>query len=653
MDRESGPPDSQSNNDLELFQEPEIEDADEQDDGPNPTLEGESSVLASEIPKDARSNGASADIEAKSAAPDSDTNTKEAQSDAPNARRDGRAAIPDAAFETATTDSVEPRPILESRPSVPVSELLSDQKEETSPEVELDVDVFLNDQTIRVFAISGAKGGVGKTILASNLSLYLANIGRRVVLVDADAGGANLHTCLGTGVAPPIHRMRRVPSGDASSSAKLPESLLADTPYSGLRLMSVGIDTLASSASRAERFSKLIPLVRTIDADYVVVDLGGGMTRELLDAYLSADLSIYVTVPEPTAIENTYRFLRAAFIRFLLGRLTDHENLGDLEKKLRSYDSAPSPFDLLKTLEAEDDPFAGSVRLAMEAFSPRIVINQTRLRSDLELGYAMRSAARKRLGVTIDYLGHIDNDDTVWTCVRNRQPLLLESPGTKSSKKIEKIARRLLMIDSGKSPQTGRSGIPTDTHHDLLEVDRGATDEEIRRAYKRARETYAPHSQCCYGLFEAHELEKLRTRLDEAFDVLLDPTRRRPYELSVFADDEPVRGSLDSKEDSYPEEPPSPPEISPETQFTGALIKQMRLSQQVSLSEISQRTKIGMSYLKAIEEDDFEKLPALVYARGFVGEFAKFLKLDAQQVSRSYIKRFRIHLEEREQARKR
>jgi flagellar biosynthesis protein FlhG len=79
----------------------------------------------------------------------------------------------------------------------------------------------------------------------------------------------------------------------------------------------------------------------------------------------------------------------------------------------------------------------------------------------------------------------------------------------------------------------------------------------------------------------------------------------------------------------------------------------MRLSQQVTLREISQRTKIGMSYLQAIEEEDFEKLPALVYARGFVGEFAKFLKLDAQQVSRSYIKRFRKHLEEREQVRKR
>ncbi|MBN1656051.1 MAG: helix-turn-helix domain-containing protein [Deltaproteobacteria bacterium] len=628
MGRESESSGSGSDSDIEFFQEPDAEETEEeQGEGPVPT------------PARAFSDS---ELERLEQGPGSE----------PIVALEKRASEP-IAERSKQEQSEGFSPVLEARPSVPVSELVGESKSDASTDFEMEVEVFLNDKTLRVFAISGAKGGVGKTVLASNLSLYLANIGRRVVLVDADAGGANLHTCLGTGVAPPLHRMRRVAGADSSGSAKLPEGLLADTPFAGLRLMSVGIDTLVSSASRADRFMKLMPLVRTLDADYVVVDLGGGMTRELLDAYLSADLSLYVTVPEPTAVENTYRFLRASFIRFLLSRLTDHENLSDLEKRLRSYDTAPSPLDLLKTLQEENNPFAGSVRLALEAFAPRIVINQTRLRADLDLGYAMRSAARRRLGVTIDYLGHIDNDDTVWTCVRNRQPLLLESPGAKSSKKIEKIAKRLLMIDAGKSPNSGLASIPTDTHHDLLEVDRGATDEEIRRAYKRCRETYSPHSQCCYGLFEPHELEKVRTRLDEAFDVLLDPTRRRPYELSIFTPDEPVRGSLEALDEEGFEEPPSPPELSPETHFTGALIKQMRLSQQVSLREISQRTKIGITYLKAIEEDDFAKLPALVYTRGFVGEFAKCLKLDSQQVSRTYIKRFRKYLEEQEQVRKR
>jgi flagellar biosynthesis protein FlhG len=288
------------------------------------------------------------------------------------------------------------------------------------------------------------------------------------------------------------------------------------------------------------------------------------------------------------------------------------------------------------------------VREAMGAFVPRIVINQTRLRTDLELGPSMRSAAFRRLGLGIDYVGHIDHDDTVWSCVRNRRPLLLESPGAKSSKKIEKIARRLLAQESSKNAPPAPQTVPGYTHHDLLEIERGATDEEVRRAYKRCREIYAPTALCCYGLYEPHELERVRVKLDEAFDVLVDPARRRPYELSVF----PI--TLPREAAEIPEEPlePAPlaPEITPDTHFTGALLKQVRVSQRLRLHEVSQRTKIRIAYLKAIEDDDFASLPAAVYTGGFVSEFAKALKLDPKQASHTYVRRYREYLDARNAA---
>src|SRR5262245_55161469 len=53
------------------------------------------------------------------------------------------------------------------------------------------------ERPLRVIAVTGARGGAGRTVIASNLALYLATIGRKVVAVDADPSGANLHTCLG------------------------------------------------------------------------------------------------------------------------------------------------------------------------------------------------------------------------------------------------------------------------------------------------------------------------------------------------------------------------------------------------------------------------------------------------------------------------
>jgi flagellar biosynthesis protein FlhG len=501
----------------------------------------------------------------------------------------------------------------------------------------------------RVIAVSGAKGGVGKTMLAANLGLYFATVGRSVVLIDADPAGANLHTCVGTRSAPVLRRPKRPAKEIPEEGEHLSlQGAVASTPYTGVSILRAVNDDLAARTGCVIPQPELLSRARSIAADYVLVDLGSGSHRELIDAYLAADLSIYLTAPEPTAIENTYTFMRSAFSRFLLARISDVEARTEIARRIRTSAGAFSPLDLLAGLEHEQHALADSVRAAIEQFEFHIAINQTRLRADLELGLSIRSAAYRRLGISVDYIGHIDHDDTVWTCVRNRRPLLLESPGAKSSKKIEKIARRMLALESGKKEQPVLSGIPGTTHHDLLEIERGATDEEIRRAYKRCREIYAPSALCCYGLFEPHELERMRIKLDEAFDVLVDPARRRPYELSVF----PAEQSRDLGDNA--EEPIEPaalaPEITPDTHFTGALLHQVRVSQRIRLHELSQRTKIRIAYLKAIEDDDFGALPAAVYTSGFVGEFAKALKLDPKQVSHTYVRRYREYLDARSAA---
>lgn len=501
----------------------------------------------------------------------------------------------------------------------------------------------------RIVAVSGAKGGVGKTMLTANLGLYFATVGRSVILVDADPSGANLHTAVGTRSAPAVRRPKRTTKGVIEEeNQSLLQGAVATTPFTGVSILRAVSDDLAPRSGCVLPQSELVPMLRSMNADYVVVDLGSGLTRDLIDAYLSADLSIYITLPEPTAIENTYAFVRGAFARFLLSRVSDLEARTEIARRIRSTAGATAPLDLWTGLEQEQNSFADLVQTAIGAFEPHIAINQTRLRADLELGPSMRSAAYRRLGVNIDYLGHIDHDDTVWSCVRNRRPLLLESPGAKSSKKIEKIARRLLASESGKAVAAPPRGIPSDTHHDLLEIERGATDEEVRRAYKRCREIYSPQALCCYGLFEPHELERLRVRLDEAFDVLVDPARRRPYELSVF----PIAPARDAGEAAEEPLEPAPlaPEITPDTHFTGALLRQVRVSQRLRLHEVSQKTKIRVNYLKAIEEDDFASLPAAVYTGGFVSEIAKALKLDPKQVSHTYVRRYREYLDARHAA---
>ncbi len=496
----------------------------------------------------------------------------------------------------------------------------------------------------RIIAITGAKGGVGKTIFATNVAIYLATIGRRVMLVDADPSGANAHALLDIDLPADS---QATPAPFAPTVTPVAEDrAIVDTPIPGLRLYRPGLDSpLRGHRRRATRRGLYRALRERTDADYFVVDLGSGTARSLLDFWLDADLGVYLTVPEPTSIRNTYTFIRACFARHLRRRAPTAEVRARAVSWLRRMGNTPAPLDLARRLDAAGDDLSDRVRDAVDTLPLKVVLNQTRVRADLELGESMRSAVRRRFGLHLEYLGYIDYDDTVWSCVRMRRPLLVESPGTKASKSLEKITRRLLALESGKSPQLERA-VPPESHHDLLEIDRGASEEDVRRAYKRVREIYASDALVCYGLFDSQSMETLRARLEEAYDVLLDPARRRPYELSVFPPDpEPALLPL---EEEHAEPAPAAPIITPDTEFSGALLRAVRESQSVDLHDVCHRTKISVNFVRAIEEDDFAKLPAPVYVRGFVAEIAKFLRLDTAHASRTYLRRYRRFLEERE-----
>ena len=171
----------------------------------------------------------------------------------------------------------------------------------------------------RVWAVGGGKGGIGKSFLVANLATVAARSGKRVILIDADLGGANLHTCLG------VRAGERVSLSDYFEDRVLElDKVAIETPVPGPapdprrdRPHRQGGDHRTSSARQ------LLRAVRQLPADLVIFDLAAGTDRSTIDFFLEADEGFVVTTPEPTAIENAYAFLRAAFYRRLSHALHD------------------------------------------------------------------------------------------------------------------------------------------------------------------------------------------------------------------------------------------------------------------------------------------------------------------------------------------
>ena len=498
----------------------------------------------------------------------------------------------------------------------------------------------------RIIAVGGGKGGVGKSLIAANLAVYLAQLGKRVVLIDADLGGANLHNFVG------VERPTLTLGDFFDKRVARVQDCVVPTAVANLGLISGEGDPIWAANPNPATKNRLLSQIRGVEGDYLICDLPSGSGFTALDFFLAAHLGLLVVAPEPTSVENTFRFIKSAFLRQLRG-------VRELEKLAagKADGGLPAPLDLLEAARRDVPSVAPRIAEEMRRFRPRLIVNQTRAKSDHELGAALRSTGRRRLGLSIEYLGALETDDAVWQAVRRRRPLLTEHPEAKISKDLERIARRVMAtFDEKPAEQELPRATSDQTLYEVLELESGASDEEIRRAHRRQREVYAGESMAVAGLYSPAGLTLVQDRLEEAYDTLLDGKRRHEYDVDLFpsgkpsrkpqpSSPQPVAAQLTPASGQSVETAPTPelpePVINGDTEITGALLRKLRESRGVKLQDISARTKVGASHLRAIEEETWDVLPAEVYLRGFLVEFARFLRLDVAQVTQSYLNRWR------------
>jgi len=180
-------------------------------------------------------------------------------------------------------------------------------------------------------------------------------------------------------------------------------------------------------------------------------------------------------------------------------------------------------------------------------------------------------------------------------------------------------------------------------HYELLEVGSGASRRDIRMAYELARRTYSGASPAAQPLFPADERTALFRQIEAAYRTLDDPEARRQYDIAIgiaptVAGSEVVPVSLAAE--AVKTSPNG--EILPEGEITGAVLRQVRERQGRRLEEIADRTRINVSYLHDIEEEAMTRLPPEVFLRGYVGQYAAALRLDAKVVTDGYLKRYRV-----------
>ncbi len=294
----------------------------------------------------------------------------------------------------------------------------------------------------RIIAVGGGKGGIGKSLVSANLGVALAHRGQRVLLVDADLGGANLHTCLGVGQ----------PTATLSDFMLRPKARLEDvivpTGVPNLSLIAGALDVLDAANIKYAQKQRLLRGLQTQSVDYLILDLGAGSSFNTLDFFIIADHGVLVLLPEPTSVENAYRFVKAAFYR----RLQQVEAQYGIERLVENALStregaARTPYQIIQHVRQQNPALAERLEKELAAFRVKLVLNQARSEGDLNVGAAVVSAWKKFFGLEMDDLGAIRYDDDAWRAVRKRRPIVIDKPDSPAAIGLQGIADRLLALD--------------------------------------------------------------------------------------------------------------------------------------------------------------------------------------------------------------
>jgi flagellar biosynthesis protein FlhG len=288
-----------------------------------------------------------------------------------------------------------------------------------------------------IIAFGGGKGGVGKSFMSSNVSIFLAASGLKTAAIDADLGGANLHTMLGM-------QLPKVTLEDFIShkTGNLHE-ILVKSPIENLFLGAGVIRDLAAPNFKHSQKTRLIRNLRNLDFDVIVMDLGAGTSYNVLDFFAAADLGVLVTLPEPTAVENCYRFLKSSFFRHLRAGEKSAGLKELLDSAMSGNHSIVGPFELIRHVEKSSPESARRYREELEYFRPGLVINQVRTSEDRALKDSITSALRRFYGFKVRPLGEIAYEDSIWQSIRNRTPLMTGSQETLAARDTMVVCRAI------------------------------------------------------------------------------------------------------------------------------------------------------------------------------------------------------------------
>ncbi|OPY75537.1 MAG: Flagellum site-determining protein YlxH [Syntrophorhabdus sp. PtaU1.Bin153] len=305
----------------------------------------------------------------------------------------------------------------------------------------------------KIIAIGGAKGGIGKSVVTANLGVLLAAKGFKVALVDLDLGGANLHLCLGNKVL-----LQKNINDFLKKRAETLQEIMIKSEY-GPYLIGGDSSELGAANIEFGRKLRLLKAIEHINADFIILDLGGDTSYNIIDFFLKADFGIVLTTRDSASYIGAYHFLKAAMYRRfnrIFGpesKFRSYKN-ADLEKLIREVIapvgvSGPKTIsDLLERVREEQPAYFSFVNDVVATFRAYLIVNKipTHLFSAFDANpivTRIQQVTKTWLSKEVTYLGTISQQAEIETSMIDLVPVVAKYPKGKTANELSSIVAKL------------------------------------------------------------------------------------------------------------------------------------------------------------------------------------------------------------------
>ncbi|MBP5406728.1 helix-turn-helix domain-containing protein [bacterium] len=506
---------------------------------------------------------------------------------------------------------------------------------------------------VKLIAAFSPKGGAGTSLIIANLSIYLAQKGKKVLLIDAAPNGGTLHSYLNL---PTIAVSDEV----AEHFSVLP---LISTDYQNLSFFS---NLLHQGTKVSELLVRWQMEIRQGQFDFVFIDMGSVINSDLMEVIGIADYSLMFISPDFVSFEKSNYFFRELVNYRLRNVELKYDILLETQNIRRAKKDYLFTFRNLLVLLSQAIPKNSNQIANIEDLKIGIVYNGMKNSADKELASLYQFIISSSFGVESDCIAEIAYSDLVPTSIAAMKPVVTLEKNAEFIDVLDNLASTLSGYLFQKSPLKKKLKITPFNYYEWFGLDRGCTSLDIKTQYEKLKKLYVVENPILRDIYSDSDLFIINALLDTVFSELNDPEIRREYDMDIDS-------HLVSLETSFPDifiigevikkynrgkkretlvkkdvfgrsaekNVPSQTESDfvdvneifnkyKELPVTGDLLRKIREEAGISYELIISRTKISNGVLYAIENDMYSQLPADLYVKNFVQQYCRTLKLSAE-----------------------